>query len=194
MPITIHYKGKLKDIALVNQLNSEVNEIGKTLKWKPVIVNDYSARKKYVAYEDLVGITLRPAKCDLFSLTFLTDGTMMGAMYAALGNIKEVLFEEEYQVKVKTQYAGADVHIAILKLLRYLEKKYFENFELVDETGYWETGDEAEARSKFPAPYVDEEEEQKEISPFDRNNPKVKPVDVTMEELLAERWKLLGKS
>lgn len=189
MAITIHYKGKLSSIASVNQLNSEVSEIGRALKWKPVIVNDYSARKKYIQYEDLVGMTMRPAKCDLFSLTFLTDGTMMGAMYAALGNIKEVLFDEEYQVKVKTQYAGADVHIAILKLLRYLEKKYFESFELVDETGYWETGDEALARSKFPVPYVDEEEEQKEISPFDRKNSKVISVAESMEQLLVERWK-----
>ncbi len=188
MAISIRYKGKLKSISSLKQLNSEVSEIGRALNWKPKVVNDYSPRKKYLLYEDLVGITLRPEKSDALCLTFLTDGTLMGVMHGAIGNIKEALFEEEYQVTVKTQYAGAEVHIAAMKLLRYLEKKYFETFELSDETGYWESGDEEMARSKFPAAIVEEAEDEKVISPFDRKNPAVLGVVETMENILKEKW------
>lgn len=41
----------------------------------------------------------------------------------------------------KTQAAGPAAHIALCKLLRYLEAKYFERLEVNDETQYWETGE-----------------------------------------------------
>ena len=47
-----------------------------------------------------------------------------------------------YTTSTKTQFAGADAHIAVIKLLRYLKEKYFSVFELNDEGMYWETMDE----------------------------------------------------
>ena len=43
---------------------------------------------------------------------------------------------------VKTQFASPEIHIIIVKLLRYLKEKYFQRFEVIDEGKYWETGDE----------------------------------------------------
>ena len=44
---------------------------------------------------------------------------------------------------VKTQFAPIDVHITIVKLLKYIKKKYFPSLNVSDEGEYWETGDEA---------------------------------------------------
>ncbi|MFA5806696.1 MAG: hypothetical protein WC879_18850, partial [Melioribacteraceae bacterium] len=47
-----------------------------------------------------------------------------------------------YMLSVKTQFAGSNVHKLIIHLLKYLCKKYFQEFEVIDEGHYWETEDE----------------------------------------------------
>lgn len=42
-----------------------------------------------------------------------------------------------YTVSVKTQFSTAEQHIRIIELLRYLSGKYFSDFEMIDESGYW---------------------------------------------------------
>ena len=37
----------------------------------------------------------------------------------------------------------------MIKLMKHLSEKYFERFELHDESQYWETGDEDLCRKKF---------------------------------------------
>jgi hypothetical protein len=54
-----------------------------------------------------------------------------------------------YTTSTKTQYAGPDAHIAVIKLLRYLKVKYFSAFELNDEGMYWETMDEKVLLGQF---------------------------------------------
>ena len=39
--------------------------------------------------------------------------------------------------------------MAMIKLMRHLSQKYFEKFEVHDESQYWETGDENLCRKKF---------------------------------------------
>lgn len=46
-----------------------------------------------------------------------------------------------YQAHVKTQYAGAEIHIKVIELMKYLSSKYLIDFELEDESQYYETGD-----------------------------------------------------
>ena len=50
---------------------------------------------------------------------------------------------------VKTQYAGIQNHQVIILFFRYLSNKYFEDFELSDESGYWETNDEEKMKQQF---------------------------------------------
>ncbi|MEO7046854.1 MAG: hypothetical protein ABI091_16245, partial [Ferruginibacter sp.] len=59
-------------------------------------------------------------------------------IYADYGIDKDLIFT----ASTKTQYAGLDAHIAIIKLLKYLSKKYLKDFTLIDEGYYWETDDE----------------------------------------------------
>ena len=54
-----------------------------------------------------------------------------------------------FTTTAKTQYAGPDAHIAILKLLKHISAKYLESFTLSDEGSYWETGDEKILYAQF---------------------------------------------
>ncbi len=47
------------------------------------------------------------------------------------------LFMQDY---VKTQFAGADIHIQIVQLLNYL-RPHFKNIDVVDEGEYWDLHD-----------------------------------------------------
>ncbi len=54
-----------------------------------------------------------------------------------------------YQCSSKTQYAGAAIHEMIIGLIRYVSKEYLSDFELADETLFWETGDRALLLANF---------------------------------------------
>lgn len=41
----------------------------------------------------------------------------------------------------KTQFAGPDVHIAVCELLRSVKERYAPDLEILDDSGYYETGD-----------------------------------------------------
>lgn len=49
----------------------------------------------------------------------------------------------------KTQFAGAETHILLCKLLRYLEKKYFAEFEVLDEGDYYYKSDASTLAEKM---------------------------------------------
>ncbi len=49
----------------------------------------------------------------------------------------------------KTQFAGAETHILLCKLLRYLEKKYFAELEVIDEGDYYYKGDASTLAEKM---------------------------------------------
>jgi hypothetical protein len=52
-------------------------------------------------------------------------------------------------LSAKTQFAGIETHRLIINLFRYLEKHYFEDFEMLDEGSYWETGDDKVLNETF---------------------------------------------
>src|SRR5262249_41891195 len=71
----------------------------------------------------LDGVVLRPhPRCEQVELLF------KGAKLA--------------QSWTKTQFAGADVHVAVIELFRTL-KPIFSRLAIKDEAGYWRTGDRA---------------------------------------------------
>ncbi len=131
MGITIHYKGKL-DIPgardnFLNEITEISNELG--LKYDLVIAKEY----------ELKGISIS-LHADSENLDFFVnrDGTLINPIY---------LIHQDFEAKhytynsTKTQFAPIDVHITIIKLLKYLKKKYISNLDVYDEGRYWETED-----------------------------------------------------
>jgi len=54
-----------------------------------------------------------------------------------------------YYTSVKTQFAGIFVHQLLIRLLKHLNNKYFQDFKLSDESYYWETDDENLMKERF---------------------------------------------
>ncbi|RYY38804.1 MAG: hypothetical protein EOO08_13405 [Chitinophagaceae bacterium] len=136
MGLSIYYQGRIKDRALLPQLFSAVEYICCELEWEHKRFNQPGAE----------GLFFAPDGSEPLSLTFDADGLLTDFRYVALK------LEPDEAVKgiiVKTQYAGADAHKAVIDLFRWLSKEYFSEFELSDESRYWETGDEAVLRESF---------------------------------------------
>jgi hypothetical protein len=138
MGLSIHYSGKIKSETLIEKLTLETEDICQSLNWKYQVI-------KKPNEDQLYGICFSPDGCEPVFLTFLPGGrlcTPLNLMNRDIYDRNDVDKELMYTTSTKTQFAGPDTHIAVIKLLRYLKEKYFKEFELVDEGNFWETDDE----------------------------------------------------
>src|SRR5678816_1972288 len=120
MGVTIHFSGRLRSPVDAPRVVEELLDIAQTLDWPHVIIDDP---------ED-VGISVRPhPECESFLLLFDARGAIRNPVLESGGYF------------CKTQFAPASVHVALVKLLRHLGKRWFVELTVVDEGGYWETGD-----------------------------------------------------
>jgi len=145
MGLTIHYSGKLRSPAAIQPLIEETIDICKSLKWPYEIL----PTDPEIPVE---GILVNPEGCEPVWLTFQQEGAMCNPIlysYVLKEEGNGIPSEAEQWLFTKTQYAGVDTHMAIIRLLRYLSEKYFEKFELHDESQYWETNDEEICRKTF---------------------------------------------
>lgn len=158
MGLSIHYRGQIKDYALIGELTSEAVDICKSLNWNYHIFEKISnANDKahlndpgFINYSEneLKGISFMPEGCEPVSLLFFPSGRLCCPFKLMNNNpaTNDLMVET---ISTKTQYAGMDVHITVLKLLQYFKDKYFSVFELSDEGNYWETKDEAVLKAQF---------------------------------------------
>ena len=158
MGLSIHYSGAIKDYSLVDELIAEVEDICKVFDWKYDIFtkknsfndNRYMQNPDFINYkiEDLKGISFAPENCEPVMLTFFPSGKLCSYVKLLYNNpeTNDLMVEV---ISTKTQFAGMDVHLAILNLLQYLKSKYFSVFELSDEGNYWLTKDKKILEENF---------------------------------------------
>jgi hypothetical protein len=158
MGLSIHYSGRIRSYALVQALTDEVEDICKSLGWKYHIrekkstANDAARinNPHFINYrpEDIKGITISPAECEPVDLTFFPSGILCSVAKLKYNNAatNDLMVET---ISTKTQFAGPDIHITVLKLLQYLKDKYFAVFELRDEGHYWKTKDKKILLGRF---------------------------------------------
>lgn len=134
MGITIHYKGKIRKMNLIDELCDELIDIAKTMNWKSSdLIFDKEDKIKGVS------IILHEKSESLDFFFNIDDG--------GLRNIMNVITKEAYNPNepewafIKTQFAPPEVHATVVKLLKYIKKKYIPNLKVNDEGDYWETGD-----------------------------------------------------
>lgn len=151
MGITIHFQGTLKNTNLFDPLVEELVDISKTLNWEWEILEEgwpkRSTKKvEHNKSDEIPALALRGININLhpdseqLSLFFDSNGRITTAMNLILvkeGKIKK----EDSGSFVKTQFAPPDVHISIIKLLKYLKKRYIPDLKVIDEGEYWETED-----------------------------------------------------
>ncbi len=157
MGLAIHYQGSIRHYSLINELTEEVEDICNSLHWKyyvwgkersadnPALVNTKSLS---YTHEDIRGISVSLQECEPLFITFLPNGALCSPLKLMYNDpVRNDLMIEV--IHTKTQFAGPDTHIALLKLLRYLKNKYFTELEVNDEGLYWETQDEKILLSQF---------------------------------------------
>ena len=136
MGLSIYYKGRIKDRALLPQLVEAVTDICNEMGWSNQRFDEPAAE----------GMFFAPEGSEPLSLTFDPEGQLTDFRHIAL----RIELDEPIQgVIVKTQYAGADAHKAVIDLFRWIAREYLDDFEMVDESYYWETGDETVLRERF---------------------------------------------
>ena len=151
MGLTVHYRGKIRDYALVDELVTEVEDFSRNQNWRyHLLTPGINTPLKSINQEDpeplptVKGIILSPDKCEPIILTFLDDGRICSPFMPPMEDVDGLPY-----MWTKTQYAGIDVHRSFINLLRQLNEKYFSQLIVVDEGQYWETNDEEVLQSQF---------------------------------------------
>ena len=127
---------------MLDPLIEEVSDICKTLVWSIHVYDN----------DEIKGVLFAPEGSEPVFLTFNHEGRTLSPIsiitrdiYDGIKLDKELMFT----TSTKTQFAGIDAHIAIIRLLKHLSKKYLRDFTLTDEGSYWETGDEKILQRQF---------------------------------------------
>ena len=143
MGVTIHYKGKLNSEDLIDPFCEEMEDIARSMEWEYNRF-DFDKSKDEIP---LKGLIIKPHK-SAEPLQFMIDKS---------GNLRNVFLvkwlndenESSFFNHIKTQFAPFDVHIAVIKLLKYLQQKYMLSLEVWDEGDYWQTGDAVLLKEKM---------------------------------------------
>jgi hypothetical protein len=138
MGVTIHFKGTLNDPSQQAAILEELSEIAAEIGWSSTEIEHDTPHVK--------GLVIGPQKKSE-PLSFLFDDS------GKTRNLTELItndFEAEPPYSfIKTQFAPIDVHITVIKLLKYLKKKYISDLEVFDEGSYWETEDKKLLQEKI---------------------------------------------
>jgi hypothetical protein len=136
MGLTFHYAGKIRDYKQIDRLMEEVIDLCKGLNWTYDILDD----------DRIKGIVTGAPESEPLWFTFTPDGKTCNVVNLQYSDPSEPYYSYSH---VKTQYAGPEAHMAMIKMLRYMSDKYFSEIEVSDEGEYWETGDEENLRRIF---------------------------------------------
>ena len=158
MGLTFHYQGTIKEVKRIADLSDEVKDICETMNWR-YQNRDFEFKldkhvMQHIGFENKASIALRGImfcphpESEWVYLYFTEKGQLTSP---ATLQFVDTSIEPEFifSAFTKTQYAGPEVHIAVLKLLDYLDKKYELSLQITDEGEYWETKDETRLKNNF---------------------------------------------
>ena len=154
MGLSIHFSGRLRKPEYLPAMIEEIKDISNVHGWKYYIYNTHFPNETFdnhTSFENVYGISFTPTECETVSFAFLSNGTMVCPARISFFAHSEDETERSYvyTISVKTQFAGVFVHQLLIRLIKYLNDKYFEDFKLSDESYYWETDDENLMRERF---------------------------------------------
>ena len=142
MGVTIHYGGSLKSIDLLENLVDEMVDISDANNWEYRIIDTRKQNK--VAGDEklphLKGISFGPDKSESIWFTFNESGQLISPMVAMFQQHEpEQTKDMIHHAFTKTQSAGPDFHIKIVKIMKFVSNKYFSKWNVKDESQYYET-------------------------------------------------------
>jgi len=161
MGLSIHYRGRLDDLGRLRPLCDDLADIADAMKWSWTRLDEdwgRPASARLVHSPDgcaiqghlpLKGIILNVhPDCESLRLLFDRQGDLRDPITMILILEGDVSPQDAY-VSLKTQFSSPDVHVTLVKLLRYVKRRYVSNLDVRDEGDYWQTGDEDTLRRKM---------------------------------------------
>jgi len=145
MGITIHYKGRIANPTVRQHLIAEITDICQSMEWKYTRIDPQASNTADAS--PLHGVVFYPhPHCEPVSFVFDKAGWLrsMAALQAYISDDAS-----QRTVSVKTQFSSPDIHIAIVKILRYIQYKFLPDLDVTDEGDYWETEDRRWLQHKF---------------------------------------------
>ncbi len=145
MGLTIFYSGTLRGVQQLTPLVNEVSDICDGLHWPSAIIeptHDFP----------ITGISFCPPGSEEIWLTFMSDGRMADPDHFIVERFNPTIkrkSDEVILIDSIVQYAGPDMHMEMIKLMRYVTTKYFSSFQMLDESEYWETGNVEKCRDWY---------------------------------------------
>ncbi|MEO8712490.1 MAG: hypothetical protein ABI405_10225 [Parafilimonas sp.] len=151
MGLSFHYSGKFSSKASLPAMIEEVKDIAEAHKWKyHIYETEFPAYYFKKTFDNKTyGICFTPPGCETVSLTFLSNGRLSHTFWLQYLNEDEAYKKYLYMLSVKTQYAGWQLHVLVIRILKYISGKYFKSFSLKDEGMFWETEDESLLKERF---------------------------------------------
>ncbi len=151
MGFSISYKGKLRKKNQLNNLVNELKDIAEIMEWRfSMLDEDWNAAvdanivtekavQKITGNCGLKGIAVTPHPyCETLNFYFDKNGWLNSPLQVASRKNKSKQNSGNV-LSVNTRFAGAETHMAIVKLLKHLDKKYLQ-LKVKDDGSYWETG------------------------------------------------------
>jgi hypothetical protein len=154
MGLSIHYSGSFNPNASLSAMIEEVKDIAELYKWDYKVFEDVFPENSLVKTEYtqcIYGICFTPPECETVDLCFLSNGKMSSPAHLIFFGKSKTQEEQPYlyMLSTKTQYSGIEIHKLIIHLFKYLSGKYLQDFKVLDEGHYWETGDEKLLEATF---------------------------------------------
>ena len=144
MGVTIHYRGRLRRPQDIEAITNELEDISRSAGWDYKLIDVAEPKEGDQPFR---GININPhPDSESIKMFFRPDG-VLGYPYSY-----EASDDDPIQlpwVFTKTQFAGADTHKAICRLFHYLADKWFEVFDVHDESKYYQTGEDTELKRQI---------------------------------------------
>jgi hypothetical protein len=144
MGITIHYKGRINDPVNIDSLIDEISDICEDMKWEYTIIEKDNNDIDHPPVKGIV-FTIHEG-CEPVGFIFDKKGCLRSPISIPFYEEND---KHQLVVSVKTQFSSPDIHIVLIKLLRYIKSKYIENLEVTDEGEYWETSNKERLKYLF---------------------------------------------
>lgn len=162
MGLTLHFSATLRDSGLHAPLTAEVADICRSMDWPYDLFSDTctapadafplepGAVQNGQKTLHLNGLLFTPPDCETVALIFTQSGRSCPPWHVDMAEmLAQIRPDMVYTLHVKTQFAGPDIHAALVSLLQYLSRQYFANMDVEDEGNYWDTLDRAVLDQRF---------------------------------------------
>ena len=137
MGVTIHYRGTMDDVTLVEEMEDRVVDLALALGGRATVWRSFADDDPSRAIRGLM-LEMAPGQ-DTMSLLVSPEGHLI-SLFEIEEAEKHPLAEPPYCF-VKTQFGSAQGHIAIVYLLDALKSRYFSNLYVNDESEFYEHRD-----------------------------------------------------